>query len=249
MMIKKSIIILFVVIVFASLTFATEENQTKYTFDEPEDLFFKVTEHIGKSHPCPKNNTIEEIKDQITKRKLADKFTNQDFQTFKEECETFDFYNIPSIEPPKKIKNCYDNLVILLQSENISLPHDVQLYTECYTRDYFEQRFNNVTIADYNKSYFKSIFDERDEEYKEFIKLKNEYGGFRRNEKEKVETAKQNATEQNVPGNYGKDIKRTNITLTEEGAIEGEDIRVKKISPSLKEEIKKKIKNFLEWFS
>lgn len=218
-----------------------------YTFDEPNNLFWLVKQHLSTSYNCPEVNTVDNIRNKINEIPIIrDLISNKDIQDFKEQCDNSDFFLINGIEVKEEIKKCFDYLSNLLEQNDLSVDKKV-LYKECYIRSYFNERFNEKTIKNYNPSFFKNLFEKRDIEFIEFIKVESEYNNLRlvtiddEDETGREISNKENLLEKNLT--IGKDRKVGNI----ENAIDG--LEEKTASENLIELIKEKIKSFFKWIS
>lgn len=219
--------------------FIEQEIQEEiYKFEEPLDVFWKVKQHLGSWYNCPEDNSIQSIRNQIDKLHLIkDRISEQDIVRIKTGCSTQDKYHIEGIEATGEIEECFDYLYNLLENNSLSA-HKRWLYKECYVRDYFKERFNPDTLADYDADYFNNIFTERDEEFVEFIDYKYLYNSL-------GEVTEEDTKQENLAAKEKEQRERDSADVE----IATANYERKKAPTNLIEIIKEKIKNFLEWFS
>lgn len=150
------------------------ENTIKdevYTFDEPPDLFQRVNSYGTLLSWCPEDASFLRIKDKINKIKSAIKIDIRDdeINEMVDECNEKDTFTIKGKPTSTEIDDCVDYLDDLLGNDidpNVEYSKE-DLLQECEIRDYFNERFNENTIDNYDVSLFNQLFEERD---KEFIK-------------------------------------------------------------------------------
>jgi hypothetical protein len=83
------------------------------------------------------------------------------------ECKEKDTFTINGRSISTEINDCIEYLDTLLRTSidsNVEYSKE-DLLRECKIRDYFNERFNEDTVKDYDLSFFNALFEERDNEF------------------------------------------------------------------------------------
>ena len=247
-----TVIVLGMFVYFVNLVNAM--NSSDYVFDEPENIYSLIHQHLHTSYACPEEKTNSAIEAQINKQSpaLASKLTSEDISKFMVQCDKSKRYFVGGIAPEPEIAGCFNKLDKLARDNDMyerdGLIYSANVrwvYRECYIRQYFEQRFNKNTIEDYDQLEIDKIYEQRDSQLLQFLDYKIKYpsgtgpgeivddnGIVIEQEKEIVQPS-----EEEIKNNPEKYDSNPSITLVDEIP-----------SKSIIQTIREKLGTFFDWF-
>jgi hypothetical protein len=216
-------------------------------FIDPPDISAKVSKHMNTVYPCPKDNIELEIRNNINNMAyIKDFITENDIIGFVETCKTQNSYTVLGISPSDLIKDCRPHLYELLEKnkedinpENLVYPYDLWINKECYTREYFSERFNDKKVASYDQRFFDKIYENRDIQFLEYVKYSILYPYGAKQPKimnENGEIIYLKVEEENLPSQEEIDAHPENYDLNPT-ITESVDIPSKSITQTIKEKL------------
>jgi hypothetical protein len=145
---------------YGCVPMAIEDFKKMYPFEEPEDLFQLTNSYGVLLTWCPEDATFSSIKEKLDMLEGAIRtdITDEEINAMVEECEEKDSFTIDGRSITDDIRECFDYMNSL-----VKLP-DEDALQECEMRKYFNERFNEDTVEDYDQELFDSLFEERDRE-------------------------------------------------------------------------------------
>ena len=144
------------------------QEETQFTFDEPQNLFQRVNSYDTLFLWCPEENSFSKIREKMDKisdaiREVAD----EEIYGMIDECENTQTFSIKGRKMEEDINECTQTLTLLLENnldENIEYSRE-HILEECEIRAYFNERFNEETVENYDKSFFDTLFEKRNEDF------------------------------------------------------------------------------------
>jgi hypothetical protein len=145
---------------YGCVPMAIEDFKKMYPFEEPEDLFQLTNSYGVLLTWCPADAIFSSIKEKLDMLEGAIRtdITDEEINVMVEECEEKDSFTIDGRPITEEIRECFNYVISL-----IDLP-DEDVLQECEMRKYFNERFNEDTVEDYDQELFDSLFEERDRE-------------------------------------------------------------------------------------
>jgi hypothetical protein len=206
-----------------------------YRFEEPVNLSSKYVRHMPILVGCPEQPTASKIGLLLTKMDRSDKINNATIAEMLRQCTSNSDFKVEPDPLPQSISICVNSLEKLLSLYNISMEGQSysDLYRECYIRDYFDERYNQNTLEEYNSSLFSEIYEKRNKEFVDFIGYLNQYP---------------NPIERVDEGNFSDNLNKTKPVSEDDIELATNSPIQEKPTENILNAIFSKIRNFLKWF-
>ena len=176
-----------------------------YIFDEPPNLFQRVNSYGTLLSWCPEEVSFSTIKQKLALIQSVIKvdISGDEINKMISECNEKDTFTIMGKPINRVIDDCTRYLDTLLR-DNPNVEYSKEdLLEECEIRNYFNERFNEETVADYNQSFFDDLFKGRDSEFIKKIIYQHEQREVNREENETIA----------IPESKDLDVKNTSVNL------------------------------------